>query len=141
MTSKVGKLLVWFGVLTLALYVMWPKPQYGAVFSSPAEKAEFYSGLGVPPSSIYPLVLSADWCPICKNLEGELDQGKIAYVRADIEKNPLAARLFEKAASVAKSRGIPKVIVEGELIPPNILSIKAKLAELTAARFSAGNKE
>ncbi len=71
---------------------------------------------------------STPWCGYCHRLKGQLDREGINYTEVDIEKQPDAAYIVERANG--GSRTVPTVVFgDGSaLTNPSLAQIKQKLA-------------
>jgi mycoredoxin len=71
---------------------------------------------------------STPWCGYCHRLKGQLDREGINYTEVDIEKQPDAAHIVERANG--GSRTVPTVVFgDGSaLTNPSLAQIKQKLA-------------
>jgi mycoredoxin len=76
---------------------------------------------------------STTWCGYCRRLKGQLDREGIAYTEIDIERNPDAAALVEKANN--GNQTVPTVIIapasgaaEITVTNPSLAQVKQALA-------------
>lgn len=76
---------------------------------------------------------STTWCGYCRRLKGQLDREGIAYTEIDIERNPEAATLVEKANN--GNQTVPTVVVapvggaaEVTMTNPSLAEVKRALA-------------
>ncbi|SFB91824.1 mycoredoxin [Streptomyces aidingensis] len=70
---------------------------------------------------------STSWCGYCRRLKGQLDREGILYNEVNIEENPDAAALVEKANN--GNQTVPTLIfADGStLTNPSVAQVKAKL--------------
>ena len=59
------------------------------------------------------VVYSAVWCAYCHAAMQYLDQKGIAYVKKDVEKDPMAGL---EAVTKSQQRGIPVIDIAGDII-------------------------
>jgi glutaredoxin len=116
---RYGLLVVGIGV---ALFVLLDSQENQKIFDSENERASFFRSVSYQPTRV--LVLVTEWCGACKSLEASLTAGGITYTRIDIEQSNLGAQLFLKAAERTRSRGVPKVIVDDNLVRPSLSSVR-----------------
>jgi mycoredoxin len=76
---------------------------------------------------------STTWCGYCRRLKGQLDREGIAYTEIDIERNPEAAALVEKANN--GNQTVPTVVIaprsgaaEVTMTNPSLAQVKQALA-------------
>ena len=71
---------------------------------------------------------STPWCGYCHRLKGQLDREGISYVEVDIEAQPEAADIVEKANK--GNQTVPTIVfADGTaLTNPSLAQIKAQLA-------------
>ncbi|MFD7511506.1 mycoredoxin [Streptomyces sp. NPDC059853] len=79
---------------------------------------------------------STTWCGYCRRLKSQLDREGIAYTEINIEENPEAATLVEKANN--GNQTVPTVVVaptggaEVTMTNPSLAQVKQALAPATA---------
>lgn len=71
---------------------------------------------------------STPWCGYCHRLKGQLDREGISYLEVDIEAEPAAADIVEKATK--GNQTVPTLVFNDgtALINPSIAQIRAQLA-------------
>ncbi|RKN47108.1 mycoredoxin [Streptomyces hoynatensis] len=76
---------------------------------------------------------STSWCGYCRRLKSQLDREGIAYTEIDIEQDPSAVALVEKAND--GNRTVPTVVVVPEsggdevtMTNPSLAAVKQALA-------------
>lgn len=104
-------------VFLAIFFAMWAwramTPQQ--LFATEDERIQFLSSAGAPPS-IRVITLGTEWCPACKQLELQLTADNVPHLALDIEKNPIAGALFRRAADVTGSNGVPKIILDKDIV-------------------------
>ncbi|GAA2050772.1 MULTISPECIES: mycoredoxin [Streptomyces] len=79
---------------------------------------------------------STTWCGYCRRLKSQLDREGIAYTEINIEENPEAATLVEKANN--GNQTVPTVVVaptggaEVTMTNPSLAQVKQALAPAPA---------
>lgn len=75
-------------------------------------------------------MFTTPWCGYCHRLKGQLDREGITYEIVDIEQQPEAAELVEKANG--GNQTVPTLLyADGSTMTnPSVAEVKAKLAEL-----------
>ncbi|MBB0246487.1 mycoredoxin [Streptomyces alkaliphilus] len=71
---------------------------------------------------------STTWCGYCRRLKGQMDREGIPYTEVNIEHDPDAATLVEKANG--GNQTVPTLLFEdgSTLTNPSLAQVKAKLA-------------
>ena len=115
------------GLFVLVILLREAAPQ--TIFASEQERVQFLQEIDEP-SSIRVVALVTDWCPACRSLESSLNSAKIPFARVNIEQSEPGRKLFERCIQAGGSRGIPKVILDREMVS----------ARAVFAAFSAGGE-
>lgn len=95
-------------------------------FTDESQRSLLLSSEQADPSKSRVILFVTEWCPACKSLEYELKAEKIDFVRLDIEQNRLAGYTFERLATMSGSRGIPKIVVDNDLVSRSELFRRVK---------------
>jgi glutaredoxin len=95
------------------------------LFDSSGERATFFRSVAKSETRV--LLLVTEWCPACKSLESDLAAEQISFTRIDVEQSQPGASLFAKAAQRTGSQGVPKVIVDDNLIRPSVYAVRKAL--------------
>ncbi|MGP4114502.1 glutaredoxin family protein [Streptomyces sp. 4N509B] len=74
---------------------------------------------------------STTWCGYCRRLKSQLDREGIAYTEIDIELNPEAATLVEKANG--GNQTVPTVVVAPNGGGPEVTMTNPSLADVKQA--------
>ena len=71
---------------------------------------------------------STPWCGYCHRLKGQLDREGIAFREVDIEQEPQAAAVVERANN--GNQTVPTVVFRdgSAMTNPSLVQVKAKLA-------------
>jgi glutaredoxin len=115
-------------VVVIVVLVSLGREQFGSkqLFASAEERQAFFRTVSTPETRVVTLVTS--WCPACRNLEAQLQQEGIQFTRIDIDESTQGRKLFERAADMSGSRGIPKVVVDLSLVSHGLDTIRQALA-------------
>ena len=114
------------GLFVLVILLREAAPQ--TIFASEQERLQFLQEIDEP-SSTRVVALVTDWCPACRSLESSLNTENIPFARVNIEQSEPGRKLFERCVKAGGSRGIPKVILDREMV-----SSRAVFAEFSASR-------
>ncbi|MDT0342560.1 mycoredoxin [Streptomyces litchfieldiae] len=74
---------------------------------------------------------STTWCGYCRRLKSQLEREGIAYTEIDIEQDPSAVALVEKANN--GNRTVPTVVVVPHGSGPEVTMTNPSLAEVKQA--------
>ncbi|MDT0307666.1 glutaredoxin domain-containing protein [Streptomyces sp. DSM 44917] len=74
---------------------------------------------------------STTWCGYCRRLKSQLDREGIAYTEIDIEQDPSAVAVVEKANN--GNRTVPTVVVTPAGGAPDVTMTNPSLAEVKQA--------
>ncbi|GAB2920679.1 glutaredoxin domain-containing protein [Streptomyces mayteni] len=78
---------------------------------------------------------STPWCGYCRRLKGQLDREGIAFTEIDIEQDPTAVALVEKANN--GNQTVPTVVVVPASGGPEVTMTNPSLAQVKEALVGA----
>lgn len=93
------------------------------LFKSDQEARKFFeeNGIGIPSKS--PILLVSSTCVACDELRAELWKDGVGFEEFDIQSN-LGQALYKQAKYMTYSSELPKIIVEAQIVDPNVAAVK-----------------
>lgn len=102
-------------IIVVATLFFLFRPVY--VFKSDSERKDYLRSIGAR-TDIRVIILTTEWCPACKQLEGQLTAEGVEFLKLDIERTGAGRELFKKVADQTLSTSIPKVIIDNKVVGP-----------------------
>lgn len=122
--------LVYYALATTAIvgicWIGFNSVRSKFVFASEVERRQVVESFGYNPSTRV-ILLVTSWCPACHALEEALQGSNVPFMRLDIEESETALALYEKAADLSGSRGIPLVIIDRKIASHSVNAIQQAL--------------
>ncbi len=93
------------------------------LFKSDQEARKFFedNGIGIPSKS--PILLVSATCVACDELRAELWKDGVGFEEIDIQ-SELGQALYKQAKYMTTSPELPKIIVEAQIVDPNVAAVK-----------------
>lgn len=114
-------------IVAATLFLLF-RPVY--VFENDSERENYLRTIGAPTDTRI-IILTAEWCPACRQLEGTLQAEQVRFLKLDIERTKAGEELFKKVREQTLSSSIPKVIVDNKVVGPSRALIEIKAIQAT----------
>lgn len=110
-------------IVAVILFALF-RPVY--IFDTDSARESYLRSIGAPTDNRI-IILTAEWCPACKQLEGTLESEGVHFLKLDIERTKAGEELFRKVSQQTLSNSIPKIIIDNRVVGPSraLMEIKA----------------